>query len=85
MYRYEDHKYGGGIRSHKVRKLGCGTRAHEVHKGCWQVGSMTGTGVLLRYSVPSLGVMWSMCCGQCAMVDLQWPSVVFDLSELQTI
>ena len=35
MYRYWDHELGGGMRALKVNKLGCGTRAHKVHKGFW--------------------------------------------------
>ena len=53
MFRYKDQDLSGGTRAHKVHKLGWGTRAHEVHKGCWQVGGMTGTGVLWHYLVPS--------------------------------
>ena len=61
------------------------TRAHEVHKGCWQIGGMTDTGVLWRHPVPSWGVPWLMCISQRAMVNMQWSSVVFALSKLQTI
>ena len=90
MYRYKDHKLGGGTRAHKVHKLGWGTRAHEVYKEYWQVGGTTGTGVLLRHPVPSWGVLWlmwlrSMCHGWYAVVDMPWPSVVLALSEILTI
>ena len=60
-YRYWDHKLGGGKRAHKVHKLEDATRAHKVHVRCWQVGGTMGTGVLWRYSIPSLGVMRSTC------------------------
>ena len=46
IYRYYEHKLGGGTREHKVHQLGGGTRANKVHKDFWQVGGMTGTGVL---------------------------------------
>ena len=62
MYRYEDHKLGGGTRADKVNELGWGARAHKVHKGCWQVGGTTGTEVLWQYSVPSWGVTGFTCC-----------------------
>ena len=47
-------------------------RAHEVHKGCRQVGGTTGTGVLWRYSVPSWGVTWSTCCGWREVINVPW-------------
>ena len=44
MCRYLEQRCGGRMRAQKVHNLGGDTRAHKVHKGCWQVGGSTGTG-----------------------------------------
>ena len=46
MYRYKGHALGCTTRVHNVHKLVGGTRAHEVHKGCWHSDGTTGTGAL---------------------------------------
>ena len=58
MYKYWEHGFNAGARAHGVHRLGGDMRAHEVHKGCWQVGGTTGTGVLWRHPVSSWGVQW---------------------------
>ena len=67
-----------------VCELGCGTRAHKVHKGCWRVGGMTEFSENARWHLGEshdchTGVEVS---SQPAMIGMLWPIVIFALYTL---